>query len=83
MWNSNPIWTISVGSKGASSFSGSFKPVNVTRLARHEARVGRRQGNWDNYLLMPTALLWLESAPEMCLGDECEFEAPAVIDLWP
>jgi hypothetical protein len=84
MLNINPIWTTPFGAyRGASASSGQLKQVNIMRHTRQEARAVRRQGNWDDYLLMPTALLWLESPPEVCVGDECVFTPTPIVELWP
>ena len=85
MLNINPIWTSSVGfSRSASGSSSRLIQSHIGRQALNEAKAERRrQGNWDDYLLMPTALLWLESAPEVCVGDECVFTPPPIVELWP
>ncbi len=84
MLNNNLIWTNPFGSsRSAGGSSSRLNQVYLTRQTRQEARAGLRQGNWDDYLLMPTALLWLESAPVMCFGDECVITPPAIVDLWP
>jgi hypothetical protein len=59
-----------------------FNLVNTDRQSRFEARAGRRWGNWDSFLEFPTSLLWLETEPALCFGDECVFEAPVIIELW-
>jgi hypothetical protein len=57
--------------------------VNVDRQSRFEARAERRWGNWGSFLEFPPFLLWLETEPVVCLGDECLLEEPAIIELWP
>lgn len=57
--------------------------VNTDRQSRFEARAERRWGNWGGLLEFPTPLLWLETEPVVCLGDECLLEEPAIIELWP
>lgn len=83
MLNNNPTLSSPFGSyRSARSSSTQLKQANITRNTRQRARADRRWGNWDDYLLIPAALLWLESAPAMCFGDECVAAPPAVIDLW-
>jgi hypothetical protein len=60
-----------------------FNLANINRQSRFDARAERRWGYWDNFLVFPTALLWLETEPVVCLGDECLLEEPAIIELWP
>jgi hypothetical protein len=56
---------------------------SLTRQSRFDARAERRWGNWGGFLAFPTALLWLETEPVVCFGDECVLEEPAIIELWP
>ena len=60
-----------------------LKGVNTNRQARFEARAARRWGDWDDYLIFPTPLLWLETVPALCFDDECVFVPPAIVELWP
>jgi len=56
---------------------------STNRKTRHDARAERRWGDWDDYLLLPTPFLWLESPPVMCFGDECVLTPEPIIELWP
>jgi len=56
---------------------------SLNRQSRFEARCERRWGYWGSFLEFPTALLWLETEPVVCLGDECVLEEPAILELWP
>jgi hypothetical protein len=60
-----------------------FNLVNIDRQSRFDARAERRWGNWGGFLEFPTPLLWLETEPVMCVGNECLLEEPALIELWP
>lgn len=57
--------------------------VNLNRQSRFDARAERRWGNWGGFLEFPTPLLWLETEPVLCFGNECLLEEPAIIELWP
>jgi len=82
MFNTNPMNTNLFSSAGATGQTR-LNLVNVDRQSRFDARAERRWGYWDDFLAFPTALLWLEAEPVVCLGDECVLEAPAIIELWP
>jgi hypothetical protein len=56
---------------------------SLNRQSRFDARAERRWGNWGGFLEFPTPLLWLETEPVMCVGNECLLEEPALIELWP
>ena len=57
--------------------------VNTDRQSRFDARAERRWGDWGAFLDFPPCLLWLETEPVVCFGDECVLEEPAIIELWP
>jgi hypothetical protein len=57
--------------------------VNTNRQSRFDARAERRWGNWGCFLEFPAPLLWLETEPVVCLGDECVFAPTLIVDLWP
>jgi len=59
-----------------------YAGVNADRKSRFEARSVRRLGNWF-VLEVPTPLLWMDNGYSRSLYDECEFEWPTVIELWP
>jgi hypothetical protein len=82
MFNKNPVNTNLFSSAGATRQTR-LNLVNVDRQSRFDARAERRWGNWDDFLGFRTALLWLETEPVVCLGDECVLEEPAIIELWP
>jgi len=81
MLNNNRINTNLFSSAGATGQTR-LNLVNVDRQSRFDARAERRWGNWGGFLEFPTALLWLETEPVVCFGDECVLEEPAIIDLW-
>ena len=78
----NPIITNLFSSPGATRQTR-LNLVNVDRQSRFNARAERRWGNWGGFLEFPTPLLWLETEPVVCFGDECLLEEPANIELWP
>jgi len=82
MLNKNPTNTGLFSSAGTTERTR-LNLVNVNRQTRFDARAERRWGYWDPFLAFPTALLWLETEPVVCLGDECVLEEPAIIELWP
>jgi hypothetical protein len=67
----------------AGSANARLNGVNNDRQTRFAARAARRWGDWDEFLVFPAPLLWLESEPVFCFGDECAFTPPEVIELWP
>ena len=81
MLNTNPMNT-NLFSSAAATRQTRLNLVNVDRQTRFNARCERRWGNWGGFLEFPTALLWLETEPVVCFGDECVLEEPAIIDLW-
>ena len=82
MLNNNRINTNLFSSAGATRQTR-LNLVNVDRQSRFDARAERRWGNWGDFLEFPPYLLWLETEPVVCFGDECLLEKPAIIELWP
>ena len=67
----------------ANASARSYMLSNVDRRRRFEARAARRWGDWDDFLVFPAPLLWLEAEPALCVNDEFAFVEPVVIELWP
>ena len=82
MLNNNRINTNLFSSAGPAPRT-ELRLSSLTRQSLFDARCERRWGNWGGFLEFPTALLWLETEPVVCFGDECVLEEPAIIELWP
>ena len=81
MFNNNRINT-NLFSVAGPARQTRFNLVYTGRQSKFDARAERRWGNWGGFLEFPTPLLWLETEPVVCFGDECLLE-PAIIELWP
>jgi len=81
MLNNNRISTNLFSSAGPAPRT-ELRLSSLTRQSLFDARCERRWGNWGGFLKFTPALLWLETEPVVCFGDECVLEEPAIIDLW-